>query len=141
MGYVTTATISGVSRVDGVTSRTVTMNRVGNVTNGFILRETDVDPLLAQKLTYRTVETRSPKGLLIRTMQSLWEWPYDLPTAPGVLAGVVTLNKSGLHVPSNCPANVRADIKAQIGKFASNVVGTVGEACFHNPVILGQPAF
>lgn len=141
MGYVTSATIGGVLRSDGTTPRTITMNRVGNVVNGFVLRETDVDPALAQKVTYRSIETRSPKGLFVRTILSQWEWPYESAAFPGVVAGTVTWNKSGLHIPSNCPANVRADIRTQVIHLAESTTGTVGKALWYDPIILGQPAF
>lgn len=141
MGYVTTGTIGGFLRSDGTTLRNVTMNRVGNVVNGFVMRETDVDPALAQKLTYRSIETKSPKGLYIRTVVSIWEWPYELPTAPGVVAGTVIWNKTGLHIPSNCPTNVRLDVRNQITNLTSSSAGTLGKYLFYDPLIMGQPAF
>lgn len=141
MGFVTSGTVVGYSRSDGVTPRTVTMQRVGNVVNGFVLRETGVSPDLAQKVTYRTFETKGNKGLTIRHSQSLWEWPYELDSAPGVVAGTVQLNKSGLHVPANCPANVRADIRYQILGMASATAGSVGKQLVTDSIIDGIPAF
>lgn len=117
------------------------MNRVGNVVNGFILRESGISPDLAQKVTYRTFETKGLKGLTIRHSQSLWEWPYELDSAPGVVAGTVQLNKSGLHVPANCPANVRADIRYQLLAMASTTSGSVGKQLVSDPLIDGVPAF
>lgn len=141
MGYVTSVTIAGKSRADGTTDRTVTMLRVTNVVDGFVLREAGVSPELAQKCTYRTNETKSAKGLIIRNSQTLWEWPYEVPSAPGVVAGVVQLNRTGLHVPSNCPANVRVDIRFQMTQMAASTAGTVGKALVHDPMLAGDYAF
>lgn len=44
MGYISSATIAGKSRADGTTARTVTMQRVANVVDGFVLRETGSNP-------------------------------------------------------------------------------------------------
>lgn len=141
MGYISSATVTGKLRSDGTTDRTITMQRVQNVVDGFVLRETGVSPELAQKCTYRTTETKSAKGLIIRNSQTLWEWPYELSSAPGVVAGVVQLNRTGLHVPSNCPANVRADIWYQLTKLASSVAGTTGSAFVYDPLVNGIFAF
>lgn len=141
MGYISTATISGKSRADGTTDRSITMLRVANVVGGFVLRESGVAPELAQKCTYRSDETKSSKGLIIRNTQSLWEWPYELASAPGIVAGVVQLNRTGLHVPSNCPANVRMDVKTQMTNMASASAGTVGLALVVDPIINGNYAF
>lgn len=141
MGYVSSVTMTGKSRADGTTDRPITMQRVSNVVDGFVLRESGVAPELAQKCTFRTSETKSSKGLIIRNSQTLWEWPYEVPAAPGVVAGTVQLNKAGLHVPSNCPANVRADIRYQLSGMASNVVGSVGYVLVYDPMINGNFAF
>lgn len=142
MGYISSATIAGVSRADGTTGRTITMNRVSNVADGFVLRETGVTNIaLAQTLTHRTTETKSKDGSILRHSQTLWQWPYELTTNPGVVAGTVSLSRTGLHVPSNCPANVRADIRTQMVNMASSSVGTVGLALVYDPIINGVVPF
>lgn len=142
MGYISSATIAGVSRADGTTGRTITMNRVSNVADGFVLRETGVTNIaLAQTLTHRTTETKSKDGSILRHSQTLWQWPYELTTLPGVVAGTVSLSRTGLHVPSNCPANVRADIRTQMVNMASSSVGTVGLALVYDPIINGVVPF
>lgn len=141
MGYISSATIAGKLRSDGTTARTITMNRVANVVGGFILRETGVSPELAQKCTHRTDETKSNKGLIIRNQQTIWEWPYELSSAPGVVAGTVQLNRTGLHVPSNCPANVRADIGTQLQAMAAATGGSCGLYFVYDPLINGNYAF
>lgn len=141
MGYISSATIAGKSRADGTTPRDVTMQRVGNVVDGFILRETGANPDLCSKLTYRTTETKSSKGLTVRNLSMLWEWPYELPTAPGIVAGVVQWNKTGVHIPANCPAFVRADIITQLTYIAVSAAGTVGRMALYDPIVAGVPAF
>ena len=140
MGFFDSGTIAGLSRADGTTARTVTMSRVGSIVNGFIARETGVDNFeLAQTLTYRTLEEKARNGMRIRTSQTIWSWPYDLSTAPGIVAGVVTLNRNGLHVPANCPPFVRADVRKQIAEMASTVVGSIGRSLVHDVLMYGTP--
>lgn len=142
MGYISSATIAGLSRADGTTGRSITMNRVSNVADGFVLRETGVANIaLAQTLTHRTTETKSKDGAILRHSQTLWQWPYELATNPGVVAGIVSLSRTGLHVPSNCPANVRADIRNQMVSMASSGAGTVGLALVYDPLINGVVPF
>lgn len=146
MGMVTSVTIDGLSRADGTTARTITMQRVGNVTNGFILRESlsgQPNQQLAQSVTVRSTETPGVGGANnpTRNIQAHWTWPYELPTAPGVVAGTVTLNKTGLHVPANCPANVRKDIRIQIAIMGSGVAGTYGKAICYDALVNGDPPF
>lgn len=142
MGYISSATIGGLLRSDGTTARTVTMGRVSNVADGFVLRETGVTNIaLAQTLTHRTTETKSKDGTILRHSQTLWQWPYELSTSPGVVAGTVSLSRTGLHVPSNCPANVRLDIKAQMSAMASGNAGTIGFALVTDPFINGVIPF
>lgn len=142
MGYISSATVAGVSRADGTTARTITMNRVSNVADGFVLRETGVANIaLAQTLTHRTTETKSKDGTILRHSQTLWQWPYELTTNPGIVAGTVSLSRTGLHVPSNCPANVRADIRTQLVNMATSTPGTVGHALVYDPVINGVVPF
>lgn len=140
MGFISTATIAGFQRSDGTTNRTVTMQRVGAVSNGFILREdltTAPDQSLAQQCTHRSHEVRQKSGLSIRHSSTEWRWPYDIAAAPGIVAGVVTLNRTGLHVPANCPLNVRKDIRAQMNAMASSTAGTIGFALVHDPFVNG----
>lgn len=141
MGFFDSGTIGGVSRSDGVTTRIITMNRVGSIVNGFVARETGLDnPELAQTLTHRTFEEKARNGMRIRVFQTLWSWPYALPSAPDVVAGVVTWNRNGLHIPANCPAHVRADVKAQLVNMAyGSATGTVSKQLVHDPLILGVP--
>lgn len=140
MGYVTSATIAGYSRTDGTTARTVNMVRVGTVPNGFILREdltTAPDQNLAQQLSHRTYEVRTKAGVITRHSSTEWRWPYDVPAAPGVVAGVVTLNRSGLHVPANCPSNVRKDIRLQMYSMATPLAGSAGLVLVFDPLVNG----
>jgi len=140
MGFFDSGTIGGVSRADGSTARTVTMVRVGSIVNGFIARETGLDnPELAQSFTHRTFEERARNGARIRTSQTFWSWPYVLPADPAVVAGVVTLNRNGLHVPANCPPHVRADVRIQLLNMTSASAGTVGKQLVYDPLILGIP--
>lgn len=81
MGFFDSGTVSGLSRADGVTPRSITMVRVSSIVNGFVARETGVsNSELAQTLTHRTFEEKARNGMRIRTMQTLWSWPYELPT-------------------------------------------------------------
>lgn len=141
MGYISSAVIAGKSRADGTTVRTITMQRVANVVDGFVLRETGSYPDLCSKLTYRTTETKSSKGITVRNLSMLWEWPYELPTAPGIVAGTVQWNRTGLHIPANTPAFVRADIISQLQSFAIATAGSVGLAALYDPLVNGVPAF
>ena len=141
MGFFDSGTISALSRADGVTARTVTMARVSSIVNGFIARETGVaNSELAQTFTFRTFEEKARNGMLIRTSQTIWSWPYELPTNPDVVAGVVTLNRNGLHVPANCPPYVRADIRQQLQYMASVSTGTVGKFLVSDLLLTGVPA-
>lgn len=142
MGYITSLTIEGRSRADGVTVRTVTMQRVANVTDGFVLRETGVaDVALAQTFTYRTNESKGNDGKLIRHMQLLADWPYEVSAAPGVVAGKISLSRTGLHVPANAPANVRADVRRQLDQLWVNYAGTVGLALHYDHLLSGVVPF
>lgn len=144
MGMVTSATIDGVSRADGTTTRTITMVRVGQVANGFILREnltTAPNQLLAQELVHKTFEAKGSGGVTVRHSSTEWKWPYELAAAPGVVAGVVKLTRTGLHVPASCPANVRKDINSQINHMAVNTPGTVGYNLVYGPLVLGEMPF
>lgn len=141
MGTVSSHTILGFSRADGTTSRTVTMAKVAGDAQSFTLRETLAgQPIvnLAQSLTHKTYEIRSKAGEVTRHSSTEWRWPYELPATPGVVAGVVTLNRTGLHVPANCPANVRADIRQQMSTMASGTAGTIGYLLVYNPLINGD---
>lgn len=141
MGFFNSATIAGKSRADGTTDRTITMTRVGSVRNGFIARETGLtNPDLAQTFTHRTFEERAANGQKIRVSQTVWQWPYEVSAAPDVVAGIVVLNRNGLHVPLNCPPNVRADIRVQISAFAALTTGTVGKELLSDSLLNGIPA-
>lgn len=140
MGFFDSGTISGVSRTDGTTPRTITMVRVGSIVNGFVARETGLNnPELAQSFTYRTFEEKARNGVRIRTSQTLWSWPYALPADPDVVAGVVTWNRNGLHVPANCPPFVRADVISQLIKMALNTAGSVSKQLVYDLLISGIP--
>lgn len=146
MGLVSSVTIDGLSRADGTTVRSITMQRVGNVTNGFILRESlagQPNQQLAQSVTVRSTETPGPSGANnpTRNVQAHWVWPYESATEPGVVAGTVTLNKTGLHVPANCPANVRKDIRYQLALMAASAAGTYGKAIICDMILDGNPPF
>lgn len=141
MGFFNSATIPGKSREDGTTDRTITMTRVGSVRNGFIARETGLtNPDLAQTFTHRTFEERASNGQKIRVSQTVWQWPYEVSSAPGVIAGIVVLNRNGLHVPLNCPPNVRADIRYQMSVMAHSTVGSVSKELVYDSLINGIPA-
>jgi len=141
MGYITSAISPGVSRADGTTGRNITMVRVGQVANGFILREDLTgapDQRLAQQLTHRTFEVRTKAGLVTRHSSTEWKWPFEVSSAPGVVAGEVTLNRTGLHVPAHTPINVRKDIRTQLANMASATAGTVGYALVYQPLVVGD---
>lgn len=141
MGSVASATIVGKSRVDGTTLRTITMGRVGSVTNGFTLRETLAtapNQLLAQSLTHRTFEAAQKGGIVVRHSQTIWDWPYEAVPGDGIVAGHVTFNRTGLHVPANCPANVRADIRHQLLSMTASTFGSTGDILVGSPLITGD---
>jgi len=141
MGYFDTGWISGKSRADGTTARTVTMARVGNVNNGFDLREVSPTyPGLAQTIGYRTYVQRSRSGLRIRVVTLDVRWPYDVDSAPGELAGTVVYNRTGLHIPDNCPANTRLDIWTQLISLSNNSAGSVGKMLVYDPMTTAIPA-
>lgn len=144
MGMVTSATIDGVSRADGTTTRTITMVRVGQVANGFILREnltSAPNQLLAQELVHKTFEAKGSGGETVRHSSTEWKWPYELTSAPGVVAGVVKLTRTGLHVPASCPLNVRKDIRTQIANMGLATAGTVGNHLVYGPLVTGEMPF
>jgi hypothetical protein len=137
-------TIAGYSRADGTTARTVTMVRVAESPNGFVLRESlasQPNQLLAQQLTHKSYEVRTKSGDVTRHAMTEWRFPYDLPAAAGIVAGTVTLNRTGLHVPANCPIATRKDIARQMQDMASSTAGTVGYLLVYAPFILGDYAF
>lgn len=141
MGFFSSGTIAGFSRADGTTARTVTMNRVGSLVNGFIARESGAASVeLAQTFTHRTFEVKTKSGMLIRTLQTIWVWPYEVASEPGVVAGQVIWNRNGLHIPANCPVNVLKDVREQLRNGTASTAGTVSEAIFYGPTILGIPA-
>lgn len=128
MPFAQSGTLAGLSRADGVTARTVTMTRVANTKDGFVMRELGVSPNVAQMLTHKTWETKSAGGLMIRHHATEWQWNYVDPAAsdPLALAGRVIWNRNGLHVPGNCPTYVRKDIRNQLTGLASSTAGTIG---------------
>jgi hypothetical protein len=141
MAYITTAAIVGKSRSDGTTDRTITMNRVGSVTNGFVLRESLAsapDQRFAQQLTHRSFEVVGKGGEVTRHSNTSISWPFEKVPGDGILAGTAYLNKTGLHIPVSCPPNVRADIFRQLTSIVSSSAGTVGEACIYKPLISGE---
>lgn len=136
MSFVSVGTIGGLLRSDGTTSRTITMNRTSTkVKNGFHMRESGVDPDMAQTIIYSAVEMRGLGGRVIRHQTITAVWPYDVAAAPGVKAGEVIYNKNGLHVPINCPDNTRKDIRQQLSALASSAVGTVGYQLLYQPLL------
>jgi hypothetical protein len=140
MGFFNSGIIAGLDRADGVTARNVTMNRVGSIQNGFVAREIGLENSeLAQTLTHRTFEEKARNGMRIRTSQTVWTWPYDVPAEPGVVAGVITWNRNGLHVPANCPAFVRADVLKQLQNMAQVTSGTVGKQLVVDPLTADTP--
>lgn len=141
MGVVSSHQISGLSRADGTTARVVTMAKVAGDSNSFVLRETLAgQPIvaLAQQMSHKSYEVRTKSGDITRHSMSEFRWPYELSAAPGVVAGVVTYNRTGLHVPANCPAFVRADIRMQLTQMASNTAGTIGYLVTYAPLINGD---
>jgi hypothetical protein len=144
MGLVTSATIDGLSRSDGTTPRTVTMVRVGQVANGFILRESIAsapNQLLAQECVHRTFEAKGSGGENVRHSSTEWKWPYESATVPGTVGGVVKLTRTGLHVPASCPVNVRKDIRTQMTFMASASGGTIGYNLVYGPLVAGESPF
>lgn len=127
MGFITSATVTGKSRADGPTDRPLTLLRVADVSNGFVLREsvaTAPNQDLAQSVIHRSYEAKASDGKMVRHSATTYVWPYELPTDPGVVAGAVTQNKNGLHIPVNCPVNVKKDIRHQMTQAASGSVAT-----------------
>lgn len=137
MPFVSSVTVAGLSRADGASGRTVTMTRVTSTKNGFILRELGVLPSNQQSLTHSTWESKGASGQMIRHQATEWVWNYTDPSAvdPNALAGRVIWNRNGLHIPANCPTNVRKDIRAQMSVMANNSAGSVGLNLVHDPVI------
>lgn len=117
------------------------MVKVAGDAQSFTLRESLVgqpNVNLAQSLTHKTYEIRSKAGEITRHSSTEWRWPYENPAVPGVVAGVVTLNRTGLHVPASCPANVRADIRLQMVNMPSSTAGTIGNLLVYGPLINGD---
>lgn len=137
MPFVSSVTVAGLSRADGATGRTVTLTRVTSTKNGFILRELGVLPSNQQSLTHSTWESKGASGMMIRHQSTEWVWNYSDPSAtdPNALAGRVIWNRNGLHIPANCPTNVRKDIRAQMSVMANNSAGSVGLNLVYDPVI------
>lgn len=144
MGMVVSATIVGKSRADGTTDRTITMVRVAQVANGFVLREDLTgapNQLLAQELVHRTFENKGAGGETVRHSVTEWKWPYESATVPGTVGGVVRYTKTGLHVPAGCPVNVRKDIIKQFQGMASSTTGTSGDQLVYGPLVNGNLPF
>lgn len=142
MGYITSLTMYGKSRADGVTDVNRTYQRVANVSDGFVLRETGVSSALAATLTYRTNEAKTALGMSIRHSSVSVEWPYEKVPGDGIVVGKVTFNKNGLHIPIDCPANVRLDVRNNlINYFMTVTAGTVGGELSYNPLITGVLPF
>lgn len=142
MGYITSLILSGVSRTDGTTVVNRTFQRVQNVSDGFVLRETGVATALAASLTYRTNEAKTALGLPVRHSSIQVDWPYEKTPGDGLVAGRVTFNKNGLHVPVDCPANVRADVRANLASYFSGIAaGHVGSELNYFPLITGVLPF
>lgn len=141
MPYVTTATISGLSRSDGTTGRTITLVRVGNVTDGFILRESGVPAKLAQTFTYRSKEEKVKGGKIVRRISTVCQWPIEDPAVPGEVIGYANYGPSGLVFPIDIPDNAKKDIRKQISEFGNAVGGSYGYQCLYDPLVNGNPAF
>jgi len=144
MGYLTTATISGLSRSDGVTARTVTMTRVAQIPNGFIMRETIAtapNQVFAQEIKHTAYEMKSKTGNVVRHQATEIRWPFETSVGSGILGGEASLTKTGLHIPANCPTNVRKDIVQQLSYMASGSAGTLGYELVVAPVINGLYPF
>lgn len=137
MPFVSSVTVVGLSRADGTTSRTVTLTRVTSTKNGFILRELGVLTSNQQSLTHSTWESKGASGTMIRHQSTEWVWNFSDPSAaePNALAGRVIWNRNGLHIPANCPTNVRKDIRAQMSAMANGTAGSVGLSLVYDPVI------
>lgn len=143
MGQFISGTISGFLRSDGTTARTVTMTRVTNTKNGFTARELSANANDQQSFTYSSFEQRGPSGRLVRHTATEWVWNYTNPSAadPTALAGRIILNRTGLHVPNDCPANVRKDVRQQLSGMASSSAGTVSLQLVHDPLVNQLYAF
>lgn len=144
MGLASSATIDGFLRSDGTTTRTVTMIRVGEISNGFVMRENMAgQPLqqLAQQCIHKSYEVRTKSGDVTRHSMTEWKWPFELAAAPGVVAGAVVLNRTGLHIPANTPVNVRKDVVKQMQAMATANAGTMGLLLVYNPVVNGDVAY
>lgn len=137
MGQFASGTLAGLSRADGTTARTVTVSRTSNTKNGFTARDLSAAPNEACMLTHTSYEQRGPSGLMVRHLSSEWIWNYVDPSAaePLALAGKIIWNKTGLHIPANCPANVRKDVRSQIVSLTQSTAGSVGLQVFYNPLL------
>jgi len=144
MPYYTTGGIDGKSRADGTTSIIRNFERVANVPNGFVARETPATasfPALAATFTHRSFEIKSKGGTITRHSSTEWVWPYETSHGSGIIGGKVVLNRSGLHVPLDCPDNVRADIRYQMTSMASSSTGSIGKALVNDPLVSRSYAF
>lgn len=144
MPYFTSGTVLGKTRADGTTDLTRTFERVANVPNGFVARETPTTAsitALAATFTHRSFEIKSKAGLVTRHSSTEWVWPYETTHGSGIIGGKVVLNRSGLHVPLDCPDTVRADIRYQISNMASPTSGSVGKALVYDPMVSRSYAF
>lgn len=142
MGYITSLLITGKSRTDGTTDVTRTFQRVSNVSDGFVMRQTGVAAALAATLTYRANESKTASGLSVRHSSLAIEWPYEKVYGDGIIAGKVTFNKNGLHVPIDCPDVVRADVRYQLSTFFStSTAGYLGSELHYYPLVTGVLPF
>jgi len=144
MPYYTSGIVQGLSRADGTTGVTRTFERVSNVPNGFVARETPATasfPALAAYFTHRTFEIKSKAGTVTRHSSTEWVWPYETAHGSGIIGGRVVLNRAGLHVPLDCPDTVRADIRFQLTAVATNTGGAVGKQLVYDPLVSRSYAF
>lgn len=141
MPFIDTLTLAGLSRTDGVTARTLTLGRVGDISGGFILREQGVLPALATEIRYSRRRMKVGKQF-INTTSIVATFPYADPATPTVVLGYAKYDSTGLKIPDDCPQPVRNDVRTQLANMISgSSAGTVARALVYDPLVSSSYPF
>lgn len=141
MPFIDTLTLAGLSRTDGVTARTLTMGRVGDISGGFILREQGVLPALATEIRYSRRRMKVGKQF-INTTSIVATFPYADSATPTVVLGYAKFDSTGLKIPDDCPQPVRNDVRTQLANIISgSTAGTVAKALMYDPLVSSSYPF
>lgn len=137
MPFIDSLTLAGLSRADGVTARTLTMSRVGDIPGGFVLRESGVTPSFATEI--RVVRKRTKNGRVGQSQtQIVANFPYAALIADTVPLGYCRWDQNGLKIPDDCPQFARNDIRTQIANLISgSTVGSIAKALVYDPLVSG----